>query len=212
LPAIFPLPESGRVLIFAWGARSRGIPEAWAAGTGKPGVNLLENFSDYTAGRIAETVQAHRRAGDRVVVSLHWGGNWGYGIPAVHIRFAHALIDTSGVDLVYGHSSHHPLGIEVYRGRPVLYGCGDLIDDYEGISGYAQYRTDLALLYLVTLNQITGELQQLELIPMRRERFRLNTASREDIEWLCATLKRECRRLGSDVSCLREGRIMLDWT
>jgi poly-gamma-glutamate capsule biosynthesis protein CapA/YwtB (metallophosphatase superfamily) len=211
-PAIFPLPESGRILIFAWGTHSSGIPAAWAAGTEKPGVNVLEDFSDYTAGRIAETVQAHRRPGDRVVVSLHWGGNWGYGIPEVHIRFAHALIDASGVDLVYGHSSHHPLGIEVYRGRPVLYGCGDLIDDYEGITGYAQYRTDLALLYMVTLNQITGELQRLEMIPMHRQRFRLNVATREDVNWLCATLKRECRRLGSDVSCLHEGRIMLDWT
>lgn len=31
------------------------------------------------------------------------------------------------VDVVHGHSSHHTKGAEVYRGRLVLYGCGDLI-------------------------------------------------------------------------------------
>ena len=48
------------------------------------------------------------------------------------IRFAHRLID-AGVDVVHGHSSHHPRPIEVYRGKLILYGCGDTIDDYEGI-------------------------------------------------------------------------------
>jgi len=211
-PAIFPLPGGGHVMFFAWGARSSGIPAAWAAGAGKPGLNLLEDFSERTAGRIAEAVQVHRRPGDRVVVSLHWGGNWGYDIPETHTRFAHALIDEAGVDLVYGHSSHHPLGIEVYRGRPVLYGCGDLIDDYEGITGHARYRVDLALLYLVTLDRMTGELRRLEMIPLHRQRFRLNTAFREDVDWLCTTLDRECRRLGTGVSCPHDGSLLLDRT
>ena len=55
--------------------------------------------------------------------------------PAEQVRFAHRLID-GGFDLVHGHSSHHPRPIELYRGRLVLYGCGDFIDDYEGIGGY----------------------------------------------------------------------------
>jgi poly-gamma-glutamate synthesis protein (capsule biosynthesis protein) len=199
-------------MIFACGARSSGIPAAWAAGAGKPGLNLLEDFSERTAGGIAETVQVHRRPGDRVVVSLHWGGNWGYAIPETHTRFAHALIDSAGVDLVYGHSSHHPLGIEVYQGRPVLYGCGDLIDDYEGITGHDRYRADLALLYLVTLDRTTGELQRLEMIPMRRQRFRLNTACSADVNWLCETLDRESGLLGARVSCPHDGSLWLDWT
>jgi poly-gamma-glutamate synthesis protein (capsule biosynthesis protein) len=211
-PAVFPLPGEGRVLIFAWGSRSSGIPAAWAAGAGRPGVNLLEDFSNHTVSRIAAAVQAHRRPGDRVVVSLHWGGNWGYALPEAHTRFAHALIDEAGVDLVHGHSSHHPLGIEVYRGKPVLYGCGDLIDDYEGISGHAQYRVDLALLYLVRLDRTSGELRRLEMIPMRRQRFRLNTAGGEDIDWLGTTLNRESRRLGAGVSRSDHDTLRLDWT
>jgi poly-gamma-glutamate capsule biosynthesis protein CapA/YwtB (metallophosphatase superfamily) len=73
--------------------------------------------------------------GDIVVASIHWGGNWGYRIPSAHIAFAHALIDKSQVDVIHGHSSHHPIGLEVYKGKLVIYGCGDFINDYEGISG-----------------------------------------------------------------------------
>jgi poly-gamma-glutamate synthesis protein (capsule biosynthesis protein) len=210
-PAVFPLAGGGRILVFAWGSGSSGIPAAWAATAGRPGINLLEDFSDNSASRVAAVVQAHRQPGDRVVVSLHWGGNWGYAIPAAHTRFAHALVDQAGVDLVHGHSSHHPLGIEVYHGRPLLYGCGDLIDDYEGISGHERYRTELALLYLVRLDRARGELLNLEMIPMRRRRFRLSRADSGDIDWLGTTLDRESRRLGARVSRSDHDILRLDW-
>jgi poly-gamma-glutamate capsule biosynthesis protein CapA/YwtB (metallophosphatase superfamily) len=51
------------------------------------------------------------------------------------VRFARRLID-GGVDVIHGHSSHDLRPVEVYRGRLILYGCGDCIDDYEGISGH----------------------------------------------------------------------------
>lgn len=73
-----------------------------------------------------------RRPGDRVVLSLHWCGNWGYEIAREHRDFAHAVIDEAGIDLLHGHSSHHPMGIELYHGKAILYGCGDFLNDYEG--------------------------------------------------------------------------------
>lgn len=33
----------------------------------------------------------------------------------------------AGADIVHGHSSHHMKGCELYRGKLVAYGCGDLI-------------------------------------------------------------------------------------
>jgi poly-gamma-glutamate capsule biosynthesis protein CapA/YwtB (metallophosphatase superfamily) len=63
-----------------------------------------------------------------VVVSVHWGSNWGYGVGPDQVRFAHRLI--GGVDLIHGHSSHHPRPVEVFGGKLVLYGCGDCINDY----------------------------------------------------------------------------------
>eukprot|EP00957_Ditylum_brightwellii_P116795 8908195-Ditylum_brightwellii.AAC.1 len=46
--------------------------------------------------------------------------------------FAHKVIDNCDVDIVYGHSSHHMRGMEVYKGKLILYGTGDIINDYEG--------------------------------------------------------------------------------
>jgi poly-gamma-glutamate synthesis protein (capsule biosynthesis protein) len=210
-PAVFALPGRGRVLLFAWGLPSSGIPAAWAATASKPGVNRLPDLSERVIHEVTDTVAAHRQAGDVVVVSLHWGGNWGYPIPDEHRRFARALIDAGVVDLIHGHSSHHPLGIEVYRGKPIIYGCGDLIDDYEGISGHEEYRVDLALLYLVMLDRGNGDLRQLEMIPMQRRKFRLNRTAPEDSDWLATTLDRECRQLGARVVLAENAALALQW-
>ncbi len=77
------------------------------------GVNLLESFRRRGAGDCAPRWRATGRPGDIVVVSVHWGGNWGFEIPREERAFAHALVDAGGADIVHGHSSHHVKGIEV---------------------------------------------------------------------------------------------------
>ncbi|WP_253860112.1 CapA family protein [Actinoalloteichus caeruleus] len=110
---------------------------------------------------------------------MHWGGNWGYTVPPSQVDFAHHLID-GGVDLVHGHSSHHPRAWEVYRGHLVLYGCGDLINDYEGITGHDPYRPDLRAAYLPDLDPDSGRLLRLRVAVLRSERLRLRLASHAD--------------------------------
>jgi Bacterial capsule synthesis protein PGA_cap len=68
---------------------------------------------------------------------------------------------------MHGHSSHHPRPIEVYRDKLVLYGCGDLVDDYEGIRGYEEFRDGLQLLYFVSVQPQTGKLASLRMVPMQ---------------------------------------------
>jgi poly-gamma-glutamate synthesis protein (capsule biosynthesis protein) len=194
-----------RVLLFAYGAGSSGVPGAWAAAADRPGVNRLPDLSAATAAAIGRAIGAVRRAHDLVIVSLHWGGNWGYAIGDDERAFAHALID-AGVDLVHGHSSHHAKAFEVYRQRLILYGCGDFINDYEGIGGYERYRGDLAVAYFVTLTG--GRLQRLRLLPFRMRRFRLQRAAAADVEWLRATLNREGRAFGVALA-VRDGGLEL---
>jgi len=67
-----------------------------------PGVHLLRNLGPRTLESIARLARAVRRPGDIAVASIHWGPNWGYGIPRSHRRFAHALIDRAGIDVVHG--------------------------------------------------------------------------------------------------------------
>src|SRR5581483_9103789 len=127
-----------RVLVFAFGSTTSGIAREWAATSSRPGVNLLRDLSAATATEVAKRIVALRRPGDIVVVSIHWGTNWGYRVDEEQRTFAHALVDAGACDLLHGHSSHHPRGLEIYRGRLILYGCGDFITDYEGIEGYEQ--------------------------------------------------------------------------
>ena len=149
-------------------------------------------------------LRAARRPGDLVVVSVHWGGNWGYDVSRAEVAFAHRLVD-GGVDVVHGHSSHHPRPIEVYRGKLVLYGCGDLVDDYEGIGGYEEFRDDLRLLYLVSVDAGTGRLATLRMVPVQARRMRLNRATDGDARWLGSTLDRVSRRFGVRVDLTADG-------
>ena len=210
-PAIMELGGRGRVVVFAFGSVTSGIPLEWAASENNPGVNLLENMSRETVGRIARRVEAVKRSRDIVVVSIHWGGNWGYDIPPLQQRFARQLIDEASVDVVHGHSCHHVKGIEVYKGRPILYGCGDFLNDYEGISGYEKYRDDLVLMYFVSMDATEGRLTRLEMTPLRIMRLRLNLASREAAVWLRDTLNREGSRLGTQVELQAENTLALRW-
>ncbi len=208
-PADLPLPDGGRLLVFAAGHRSSGVPDEWPSGTGRPGMHCLPDFSSDTLDRLAGRIEAARQPGDRVMLSIHWGGNWGYEIPDEHRAFAHGLIDRGAVDLVHGHSSHHPKAIEVHRDRLILYGCGDLLNDYEGIRGHERYRGDLALIHLATLEE--GRLAALRMLPFRIGRFRLNHPSPEDVDWLEATMDREAARFGDGVERLPDGALALHW-
>jgi poly-gamma-glutamate capsule biosynthesis protein CapA/YwtB (metallophosphatase superfamily) len=189
--AVIPTPSGRRVVVFAFGCVSSGIPPDWAAEGNKPGVNLLRDLSDRTVSAIANQVEAVRRPTDLLVASIHWGGNWGYRIEPDEARFAHALIDDASFDAVHGHSSHHPKAIEIYRDRPILFGCGDFINDYEGIAGYEEFRSELTLMYLPQFGGAGGGLIELRLVPFRICRFRLQRASREETAWLRDTLDRE---------------------
>jgi poly-gamma-glutamate capsule biosynthesis protein CapA/YwtB (metallophosphatase superfamily) len=208
-PATLVTMGEGRVLVFGFGMPSSGIPDDWAAIDTRPGVNLLPDSSPRSVSRAVERMERWRRPDDRIVISIHWGGNWGYAVPREERELAHRLIE-AGVDVVHGHSSHHPKGIEVYQGRLVLYGCGDLLNDYEGISGHEEFRGDLALGYLASLEP-SGTLKHLDLLPYRIRRFRLERAATEDTRWLRDTLDREGKALGTAVELAADGSLTVRW-
>ncbi|KTG17528.1 poly-gamma-glutamate biosynthesis protein [Guyparkeria sp. XI15] len=197
-PVVLPGADGKRLLVFAAGHRDSGIPSDWAATESRPGVHYLPDLDEVTIRRLAGQIESQRQPGDTVVFSIHWGSNWGYQIPEAHRRFAHDLIDETGVDVVHGHSSHHPRAFEVHNERLILYGCGDLLNDYEGIGGTTPYRSDLALLYRPTLDG--GRLSRLELDPFVIRRLQLQSCSGPDREWLVGMLDRQAQRFGGHVS------------
>ncbi|WER47469.1 CapA family protein [Cupriavidus sp. WKF15] len=195
-PAALAGPHGNRVLVFAFAMASAGTPSSWEATSSRPGVALLHDCSAASLARLRERIGAQRRDGDVVVVSIHWGPNWGYEVEPERRRFARALIDEAGVDVVHGHSSHHPIAIELHAGRPILYGCGDFINDYEGIGGYEAYRPNLALMIFVALD-FAGGAADLRLVPLKRKQFRLGYAPQADRDWLQQMLCREGSAFGT---------------
>lgn len=210
-PAALKVEGKGRVIVFSYGLQSSGIPSSWAASKNRPGVNLLRSLSDPTIQHIKEQINAVKQQRDIVVVSIHWGSNWGYDIPPEQLEFAHRLIDHAGVDIIHGHSSHHVKGIEVYKERPVIYGSGDLVNDYEGIRGYEHFRGDLALMYFVSMDPETAKLVRLHMTPMQIKRFRMNRASRMNAVWLRDVLNREGKKLGTRVEISQDNTLTLRW-
>jgi poly-gamma-glutamate synthesis protein (capsule biosynthesis protein) len=206
---IIDLPGKGRVLLFSFGSTTSGIPGDWRATSISPGVNVLEDLSEATATRIATEMRKSQQPGDLLIASIHWGSNWGHEIPREQIAFAHRLIE-EGVALVHGHSSHHVKAIEVFKGRLILYGCGDFITDYEGISGYEDFRGDIAVMYLVDVDPKSGALISARLVPMHMQRFRLAHTSAEDAHWLCELLKELGKPFGTTCRPNKDNSLTLE--
>lgn len=108
-----------------------------------------------------------------------------------HSAFARALIDV-GADLVFGHSGHVVRGIEIYRGRPILYCAGDFIDDY---AVDPAERNDYS--YLVSLEMAGCSLQSLRLYPTIIQDMQANLARGKEAEEIAAQVQHRCSRLGT---------------
>jgi poly-gamma-glutamate synthesis protein (capsule biosynthesis protein) len=173
--------SGGRLLVWSVALPSSGVPADWAVAEHRAGVALLPDLSAASALRLAERVARERRPGDLVVVSLHWGDNWVLAVPAEQRAFARRLIDLGGADVVHGHSSHHALPVEVHQGRPILYGCGDLIDDYEGLGNRGPWRHDIGALFRIAIAPDSRRLRRLDVTPWRRRRLRLERPDAETV-------------------------------
>lgn len=195
-PAILALAGDRRMLVYALGSPAA-VPHSWAAGLDRPGVSLLDDH-DAALDRLATRIAVEKQPSDIAIASIHWGDNWGYDVPSEQQWFARRLVDEALIDIVHCHSSHHPKAIELYRGKPIFYGCGDFLNDYEGIRGEEVYRPDLVLAYRIGIDE-AGRLTALDMLPFRIRKFRLQRTAQEEALWLAMTMDRECRRFGEQV-------------
>jgi poly-gamma-glutamate synthesis protein (capsule biosynthesis protein) len=210
-PAALPLVGGARLLVFSWASPDSGVPAAWGATPERAGVALLPDLSEASAQQVAAIVARQRRLGDLVMVSLHWGGNWGVEVPQLQRRFAQRLIELGAADLLHGHSSHHPRPAEVYRGRLILYGCGDLINDYEGIASQESFDPSAVCLYFAHLARETGALVKLEIVPMQLRRLRLTHAKPAARRSLQSLFETEGRHFNTGVQAQANGSWELRW-
>lgn len=164
----------------------------WEATEEQPGIYYIPiELEDKRAKKLLKLVSKTKAMVDFMVVSAHWGSNWGYVPPAEHIPFAHALID-AGADVIFGHSGHVVRGIELYRGKPILYCAGDFIDDY---AVDERERNDLSFLFVV---ETDGQaIVRLLLYPTVIEAFQARRARHNEREAIVATMQRLCMQLNT---------------
>ncbi|HXG32969.1 MAG TPA: CapA family protein [Bryobacteraceae bacterium] len=164
----------------------------WEARPDRPGTCYVPvDLRDGRARRLLEAVRRAATETDLLIVSAHWGGNWGYEPPPEHIPFGRALVE-AGADVVFGHSAHVFRGIEIYRGRPILYSAGDFVDDY---AVDELQRNDESFLFVVEAG--AGRVRALRLHPVEIRYLQVRRAAGADAARIAARMRALCARFGT---------------
>lgn len=175
----------------------------WEATDSRPGVFYVPiRLPDKRAQRLLGTIKATRDTVDTLIVSAHWGPNWGYTPPPEHLSFGHALMD-AGADMLFGHSGHIVRGIEVYQGKPILYCAGNFVDDY---AVDPDERNDQSFIFIVeTENEVT---RRIILYPTVIRSFQARMAEAREARGIALKLKELCGLLQTPATWRAEERYL----
>lgn len=177
----------------------------FATGPNKPGTNYLPvSLESDVLNRIEAAIAGAREAGaETVVFSNHWGPNMIQRPPDLFRRFARAVVDR-GADVYYGHSAHVFQGVELYRGKPILYDTGDFIDDY---AVDPRMRNDWSFVFRISSEG--GEFQRLELFPVVLSYARTGLAVGEEREEILERMEHLSAEMGT-VFSRHEGALVFE--
>ncbi|HXU92586.1 MAG TPA: CapA family protein [Gallionella sp.] len=193
-PALFETQEEDpwRVAMLAFTDNE----PAFAAQDDRPGTNFMEVATDSaTLERISSGIsQARAMGAELVVFSNHWGANFVERPSPAFRDFARRVIEL-GADVYYGHSAHICQGIELHRGKPILYDTGNFIDDY---AVHPLMRNDRSCLFRLGFED--GELQQIELVPVTLSVAQVALARGTELEAICQRMTALCRELGTPLA------------
>lgn len=188
-PALFTLAQR-RIAVLAL---TDNEPD-WEAGARKPGVNYVayndRGLMEPYRSRMGQVLSMARRQADLVIISAHVGPNWGAPSRAMQ-ALAHDLLDM-GTDLYWGHSNHAPQGIEIYKGKAILYSTGDFVDDY---AVDQDERNDLSFLFMLEAEK--SRIDRIRLYPVRIEDLGVRLADEEEWRFLKRTMQAKCKAFGT---------------
>jgi len=192
IPALLGLPN-GRVAVVAL---TDNEPE-WEATNTKPGVNYVgygeRGLREPYRSRATRMLATARRQAELVIVSAHVGPNWGMPSGAVQ-ALAHDLIDM-GADLYWGHSNHTPQGIELYKGKAILYSTGDFVDDYWVDQ---DERNDLSFLFMLEVEH--GRIARIRLHSVRIKDLAVRLAEEGERQFLIRAMQVKCKAFGTTMA------------
>lgn len=150
-----PAVVEARGVRFAFLGYSDIYPGPYEAGANSAGVAAAD------PGQCAADVQAAKQVADVVIPFFHWGIEYTNFQNSRQRLLAQACID-GGADLVLGSHPHWVQGMEMYKGKLIIYGLGNFVFDQDWSTN-----TQLGLIAQLTFrgNQLTS----LRLLPVKIE-------------------------------------------
>jgi poly-gamma-glutamate synthesis protein (capsule biosynthesis protein) len=109
---------------------------------------------------IKEDIRRVREQVDYVAVAIHWGMSDKFEVYPENRKLAHEIID-AGADLILGGHPPNPVGIEVYKGKVIIYSPGHLLFGYN--------RTFWKDDHLVRITLTPEKISRLEILPIAGE-------------------------------------------
>lgn len=166
----------------------------WEATKTKLGVNYIEvSLDEKNFGRLKKSIEEVKDKADVVIVSSHWGPNMRQRPTKEFKEFAHAVID-AGADIFHGHSAHVFQGIEIYKGKLIMYDTGDFVDDY---AVDPILRNDQTFLFLVTLSK--NKIEKIELVPGLISYMQINKVHGKEFEEIADKMIKLSKEMGTKV-------------
>ncbi|MFC1670862.1 CapA family protein [Spirochaetota bacterium] len=111
---------------------------------------------------IEEDIKKYKKKDNIVLISLHWGIQSAKYPRKDQVKKAHKIID-AGADGIIGHHTHVPQGIEIYKGKPIIYSLGNLISGF-----YSPRHKDNIM---VVLRYWKNQIINFEVIPITGQNF-----------------------------------------
>ena len=137
--------EKKRIVVFACGHTSSGIPEDWKAIDLNPGLFLLFNELKENILYFQDLFKNHSiTSNDIKILLIHYGSNWITNFEDEWKKYIKLFIYELGFTIILNTSSHHTLPTEQIKilkqtndnnieYATVIHGPGDFINDYYGI-------------------------------------------------------------------------------
>ena len=139
-------------------------------------IGLIGNTFPYNNARrdISRDVKKLREQGCRIIIaSFHWGSEYDVKYTQEQRKIGRAAIN-AGADIVIGHHPHVVQGIELYKGKYILYSLGNLVfggntspDDRDAYMARLTFRVSGDAAEAARPDSSDSSLVSLEMIPIR---------------------------------------------
>jgi poly-gamma-glutamate synthesis protein (capsule biosynthesis protein) len=138
--------------------------------------------------RLREAIGAMRPKVDVLIVSCHWGKNYGE-VTKTQQRYGRLAAEL-GADLVIGHHPHVAQGVEVYDGAPIVYSLGNFTFGSKG--RFDQLEPLLRRSWIAEITVRDGRVAAVDLIPLEVDnkvvRYQPRVATDVDLAAMVAKL------------------------